>query len=396
LKIDGFMKVLVLSVSVGLGHMRAAEAIKKAAGYLHAGAEVDILDTFRYASPFLEKIILGTYMEILKMSPVIYGYIYKKAEFGQPLSGRGKDEFNKVLDRITSPRLEEYIKIKRPEAIICTHPFPLGVICRIKRRGAYRGPVLAAITDYTVHSFWIFKETDFYLVADEELVSQCWNFGISPERVYPTGIPIDPDFNGNYDKEKIRAELGLEPSLSTILIIGGGLGMGPLESAVKEISGSRSDCQLIVVTGTNAVLQEKLSRLVPGLACKAKVCGFVNDIHRLMAASDIMMGKSGGLTCAEAMAAGLPVLIVDPLPGQEERNAEFISAKGAGMRVTERALAASIESLLAEPEKIRKMAEKARSIGKPKAALDAVRIMAGAVGDKERPKTAGAEMRCVD
>ncbi|BAF59445.1 MAG: glycosyltransferase [Pelotomaculum sp.] len=350
--------------------MRSAEALKKAAGILYPEAEVDILDTFRYASPFLEKVVVGTYMEILKMSPVVYGYLYRQAERGQPLSGRGKMEFNRILSILTAPRLENYINKFRPEAIICTHPFPLGVISFMKKRGAYRGPLHAVITDFTVHSFWIFPEVDRYFVGAEPLTKQCEEFGIGPERVSATGIPIDPAFNATYDKHELKKQLGLDPVMPVALIMGGGLGMGPLASAVKNLGKNISGLQLIVVAGTNKALQEKLLKMTPELALNVKIFGFVDNIHHLMAVADLMVGKAGGLTCAEALAMGLPLFIVDPLPGQEERNAEFITAAGAGIKVDGGKLAETVRFYFENTDKLQEMTRAAAALGKPSAAFD--------------------------
>jgi len=379
LKIGSLTKVLILSVSVGAGHMRSAHAMKKAVVELYPQAEVAILDTFRYANPLLEKIVIGTYIEILKISPVIYGYLYRQAERGQPLSGRGKTEFNRILNLLAAPRLEEFIKNFRPEIIVCTHPFPLGIVSGIKRKGNYQGPVFAVVTDFTVHSFWVFPEVDCYLIGSEALIPECEEFGIKPERVCPTGIPIDPDFNKIYDQRRLKEQMGLDPILPVILIIGGGLGMGPLESSVKVLGREHHDCQLLVVTGTNKVLQDKLSEITPGLRCKVKVFGFVHNMHQLMALSDMMIGKAGGLTCAEAMAVGLPLFIVDPLPGQEERNAEFMVSMGTGARLQERDLADAVKNYLKDKNMLKKIAAHAMELGKPNAAYESVKIMAEAV-----------------
>ncbi|MFA4884579.1 MAG: glycosyltransferase [Desulfotomaculaceae bacterium] len=359
--------------------MRTAEAVKKAALSLSPGAEVVILDTFRYASPFLEKLVLGTYMEMLKMSPVLYGYLYRQAERGQPLSGRGKTEFNRILNILAAPRLVKYINDFKPELIVCTHPFPLGIASYLKKRGTFKGPVFAVITDYTIHSFWIFLEVDYYIVGSEKLVDQCMDYGIAPEQVCPTGIPINPDFGIRHDKNRLKEQMGLEPELPTILLMGGGLGMGPLASSLKALGDSKDCYQLICVAGSNNALQEELNKVAQSLSCRVKVYGFVENIHQLMAASDFMVGKAGGLTCAEAMAQGLPIFIIDPLPGQEERNTEFITAAGAGVRVEAKTLAGLVQSYLDEPRRIEKMADAAAALGKPNAACDAVAFMAKAV-----------------
>lgn len=361
--------------------MRTAEAIKKAAAHVSPEAEIIILDTFRYASPLLEKIVLGTYMEMLKMSPVFYGYLYRQAEHGKPLSGRGKMEFSRILNILAAPKLEEYIKIHKPDIIVSTHPFPLGMVSWMKKKGIIQIPLIAVITDYTIHSFWIFPEVDHYLVGSEALCEQFQEYGIDHKQIHVTGIPIDYEFENSFDKNEIRKELDLDPQLPVIYVNGGGLGMGPLESTVKILGRSRPDCQLIVVTGTNTAVRKKLERLLPKLKCNAKIYGFVNNIHKLMAASDLMVGKAGGLTCAEAMATGLPILIVDPLPGQEERNTEFIVSMGAGVRAKEKEIAHIINEFVNNPPKLKAMSEKAKKLGRPDAAFNAVRIMSAAVKD---------------
>lgn len=382
-KIDKLRKVLILSVSVGAGHMRAAEAIKKACGALAPEAEVVILDTFHYANPFLEKVVLGTYMEMLKVTPDLYGYLYRKAERGQPLSGRGKVEFNRFLSILSAPRLTTYIKSFEPQIIICTHPFPLGIISYMKRLGKYNGLVMATITDFTIHSFWIFPHVETYIIGSEALISQCEQSGIEKKLVRATGIPIDPDFNKPYDKRLLRLELGLDPDLTTILVMGGGLGMGPLLSAVNSLGSGNNRLQLIVISGTNKLLYERLARAVPSLSCPIQLYGYVNNIHQLMAASDLMVGKAGGLSCAEAFALGLPMFIVDPLPGQEERNTEFICAMQAGVRVEEKDLAEVITSYLHEEKRLAGLAGAALKLGKPEAAYEVVHYISQAVNSEK-------------
>lgn len=382
----GLNRVLILSVAVGAGHMRTAEALKEAAGVLYPGAEIRILDTFRYASPFLGKVVLAAYMEMLKKSPLLYEFLYRQAEHGQPLSGKGKNSFSHIMNIMAAPRLVEYINDFKPEIIVCTHAFPLGIVSHMKKKGIFRGPVFAIITDYDVHSFYIFPEVDKYIVGSEELIPQCLEFGIEPWRVHATGIPIHVDFFVKYNKGQLREQMGLDPELPVILLMGGGLGMGPLDSLFEILSRS-SRYQLICVAGANDALREKLDKLALGMSCRVKIYGFVDNIHELMAASDFIVGKAGGLACAEAMALGLPMFIVDPLPGQEERNTEFMIAAGAGIRVSEANLADMVKACLEEPVKIEKMARAAAARGKPNAASDVIRLMAEAVdaGEKLHP-----------
>lgn len=359
-------------MTVGAGHMRAAEALKKAAAETAPQADVVILDTFRYASPLVEKVILGTYMEILRVSPVVYGFLYRQSERKQPLAGRSKTEFNRILNLLAAPRLVEYINNFQPQAIVCTHPFPLGIVSFMKKRGTFRGLLTAVITDFTLHSFWVFPEVDQYFIGAEGLYSQYEDFLIDRSRVRATGIPIDPAFTQKNDRDGLRAGLGLVPGVPVVLILGGGLGMGPLEAAVQALLKSPVNCQLLVVTGTNRQLYKKLASVAAATPCRLKVLGYVDNIHELMAAADLMVGKAGGLTCAEALACALPIFVVDPLPGQEERNVEFLTSTGAAISVSDKDLAGTVGTYLGNSDRLKEMALASARLGRPRAAYEAV------------------------
>ncbi len=371
--------MLILSVAVGAGHMRTAGALKEAAEVQYPGAEVRILDTFRHASPFLGKIVLGAYMEMLKRSPFLYGFLYSQAGRGKPLSGKGKAGFSHIVNIAAAPRLVKYIKDFQPQVIVCTHAFPLGIVSLLKQKGIFRGPLFAIVTDYDVHSFYIFPEVDSYIIGSEGLIPQCLAFGINPDRVHATGIPIHSQFSTRNNKFLLRQKIGLAPDLPVVLLLGGGLGMGSIDTVFKML-GKDSRCQLICVAGVNAALREKLNNMARDMPCRVKIYGFVDNIHELMSVSDLMVGKAGGLACAEAMALGLPLFIVEPLPGQEEKNAEFMTAAGAGVRTGMANLESLIQDYLKDPVKIDHMARASAALGKPHAARDAIILMAIAAG----------------
>lgn len=369
-------KVLVLSVSAGEGHMRAAAAIKEEIVQRDPDADVTIMDTFRYASPFIEKIVLGTYMEVIKMSPIIYGYLYRQAEKERPLSGFAKNEFNRVINLLAAPKLVAFIDQMQPQAIVCTHPFPLGILTHLKAKGKCNVPIIAAITDFTVHPFWLFDDVDCYLVAADPLVRSFAEHGIKTGRIKATGIPIDAGFKASKDRAMLRTQWNLDPKLPAILIMGGGLGMGPLGEVVKELASSRLACQLVVVCGRNEQLKSKLHKMLPGLSGNVKVLGYINNIQDLMATCDLMIGKAGGLTSSEAMASGLPMFIIDPIPGQEERNAEFLEGAGAARLVRgHRDLIQQVDNYLNDPSIQQSMSLAARSVGRPRSSEAAVNVI---------------------
>lgn len=372
----GLKRLLILSITAGTGHMRAAEAVKEAVKKTNRQAEVTILDAFRYANPLLEKVILGTYIEILKMSPVIYSYLYRQAEWGQPLAGFAKAEFNKIINRLAASKLIDFIAETKPQIILCTHPFPVGIMENIKKKGFFHGPVLAAVTDFTVHPFWVFPGIDCYLVAADDLQKSLCEYGIKKDQVCVTGIPISYNFTRRWDKRKLRSIYGLNPDLPVALVMGGGLGMGSLETVVKALGNGQGKYQLIVVAGYNKTLKVKLERMIPILDNRMVVLGYVREIHKLMATADFLISKAGGLTCAEALASGLPIFIVNPLPGQEERNTEFLTSCGVAVKINKGIdLPGIIDEVLAEPERMEKMRESAFKLGRPQAAMNIVALM---------------------
>lgn len=369
-------KVLILSVSAGEGHMRAAAALKNEIKRRHPQAEVIILDTFRYASPLIEKVVLGTYMEIIKMSPVIYGYLYRQAEKEKPLSGFAKYEFNRIMNKLAAPKLIAFIDQMQPQAIICTHPFPLGILSDLRSVGRCDIPIVAAITDFTVHPFWLFENVDCYMVAADDLVKAFADYGIKMAKIRATGIPIEPSFGLSRDKEKLRISWQLDPVLPAISVMGGGLGMGPLAEVVKALATSGLPCQIIVVCGHNEHLRMKLLKLIPNLPGKIRVLGYIDNIDELMGACDLMIGKAGGLTSSEALASRLPMFITDPIPGQEERNAEFLERAGAAKLVRgAKDLIAQVKVFLYDWNIQRSMSEAAQKIGKPNSAAAAVSVV---------------------
>lgn len=356
--------------------MRVAEALAAAIREENPSAQVFVLDTFRYASPVLEKLVLGTYMEMLKFTPAVYGYLYRGAEGKRPLAGLMKQEFNRLLNRVAAPRLTQFLQEVRPQVIACTHPFPVGILDQLKKKGLLHVPVVAAVTDFTVHPFWIFPRVEAYLVAGEDLKEEFCQFGYPVERVYATGIPIDPAFARPVDVQRLQRKLDLDPALPTVLVTGGGLGLGPLVEVVRRLMEGPVPCQLLVLAGQNEQLRRRLSRLTSGAAKPVRVLGFTQNVHELMSVARLMVGKAGGISCAEALSKGLPLVIVSPLPGQEERNAAYLCRAGAAVLVGRvEMVGQEVAALLADEERYRRMAQSAAELGRPRAAKEAAALM---------------------
>jgi len=362
-------RVLFLSAAVGAGHARAAEALESAfAGAFATRLKSRIVDSFRYTNPLLSKMVVNTYMEIIKITPSVYRYLYQRAEAGDSMS-----EFNKLLNNIMATKLKKLIISFRPDVIICTHAFPCGVMSLLKRKNNLKIPIVGIITDFTVHGFWIHSQVDLYIVAAEEMKYHLMKKGINEKNIAVTGIPISPRFAEKQDKLRLYQELSLQSNKPTVMVMGGGLGFGPVEAIVKEISTLNLPVQTVVVVGKNKNLRCKLEEYAKQASTPIRVLGYVNNIHEIMEICDLIITKPGGLTSAEALAKGLPILIINPIPGQEEKNSEFLLDHQVALKVDNISeLKDSLERLIKKPQLLQKMKDNTKHLSKPNSAKEVV------------------------
>ncbi|HWJ03403.1 MAG TPA: glycosyltransferase [Verrucomicrobiae bacterium] len=364
-------KVLIFSVPFGTGHNRAAEAIGKAFCQIDPAIESSMVDSFSYATPVLGRFIAGTYMEILKISPRLYGFLYDKAD-----RNFSKVGFNRVLHLLMSDKLDELVRRESPEVVLCTHPFPLGVLSLLRKKGKLDAPLVAVVTDFAIHKFWLYDNVDLFIVGVEELKHSLMEQGVPENKIKVTGIPIDPAFQQLNDTRELHVKLGLNPDLPTVLVMGGGLGLGPLEQTVKTMLAVPKPLQIVVIAGKNAKLQQALSTLQVQQGQSVKVFGHVDNIHEFMEVADLVITKPGGLTSAEALAKGLPLVLLEPIPGHEERNLDFLTnTEVAVTSVDNGDIAGLVLEVLGEPDRIAKMGASAKKIGKPTSAREVARVV---------------------
>jgi len=363
---------LILSASGGAGHLRAAEALHRTASSSELPIHTENHDCLDFTTKVFKKIYAESYLSIVNRAPELWGYFYQLAE-QRPYKKKG---LLKIFDQVNYRRYLQTLVKFRPDAIICTHFLPFISISQEARKAGLKTPFFAATTDFDVHQYWVDPLIEKYYVYHEESSWQLQSKGIPPSRISAKGIPLVPEFQKSLAKDVARRQLRIEEGHFTLLILSGGFGVGRVEEVVRSVSDaleafSPRKFTLLVVCGRNERAQSILSRAPFPDNIDPHIFGFVKNVHELMSASDLLVSKSGGLTSAEAMAKSLPMIVIDPIPGQETRNADLIVEHGAGWRAINLPnLIFKIRRLVEYPDILPAMRQSAATIAKPNAAYE--------------------------
>jgi len=353
------------------GHHSATMAIEGALRLLQPNVEVLNINAFNYTNPLSEKIVHRLYMGMVKRMPRVWDYLYDNPRVVKKIE-KAKESINKI----NSPKLKNLFDGFRPDAVACTQAFPCGMVAGFKKAYNSKIPLLAILTDYIPHSYWIYDNIDCYITPSQQVSRRLLQKGVTGNKIKSLGIPFDPEFNEKVDNLKIMRRLKLSPDLATILIMGGGHGLGPIEKIIKSLEGLNCQIQEIIVTGTNTKLYNSLKRRVGKYKNRIVLFGYAENINELMSISDILITKPGGVTCAEALAKKIPMLIVNPLPGQEASNTAYLTAKGAALKVDHpEKINFVIEDLIQNPNKRKRLSDSAACISKPNASLDIAKLL---------------------
>lgn len=353
------------------GHHNATLAIEKALKEIDHHVSILNINSFNYTNPLMEKLINKAYMGVIKKTPRLWDYLYDNPTFFKKTQ-RIKDSVHKSNFRKLDVLFEEF----KPTAVVCTQAFPCGLIADYKRVFNIKIPLFGVLTDFFPHAYWIYNEVDYYIVPSEEARGRFIQEGISPQRIKQFGIPIDPKFAKSDGRREIAKRMQINSSLPVILIMGGGQGIGPIKTIVAALEKSQADFQVIVVAGTNKKLLRWLEKVRSGYAKKLFPLEYTNHVEELMEVADFIISKPGGLTAAEALAKGLPMIIIKPIPGQEENNTEFLLKQGVAIRIERlENIHIEVERLLRDKEKSRQMRENAQRLGKPDSARETARLI---------------------
>ncbi len=363
------MRLLILSASVGAGHVRAGDALLQAASAQGEGVVAEHWDVLEYTAPVYRRVYADGYLRVVDQAPALWGYLYARAN-----QARGAAEppgLVKAFDRVHFHRFREAVQGFAPDCILATHFLPVQVL-HSARQSVDDGPPLGLVlTDFDAHALWVQKGANRFFVGCEELVAILADRGIPAERVVTTGIPIDRRFAQPPDRASARMTLDLPSDRPVLLVMGGGFGTGGLLDTA-EAGLEVPDAEVLAVAGRNGKLEAALRERAARSDGRLQVRGFVTDVPQLMAAADLIVTKSGGLTTSECLAMGLPMLVRDPTPGQEERNCDFVMEAGAAWKAHGAGSTRyKLRRLLADPERLAAMSRAARGISHP-AAADAV------------------------
>jgi len=316
-------RVLLLSEGFGTGHTQAAHAlasgIKKVSPHVHSR----VIELGKFLNPTVAPLIFSAYRKTLSVQPKLVSMLYR-TQYNKSLNG-----FTKLaLHRIFYTQTAQVVSQLKPDAVICTHPFPNAVISRLKRQGL-NIPLYTVITDYDVHGTWINPEVNQYLVSTPQVKALLEIRGVDPSRIQVTGIPVHPDFWEAGDKVRLRQEMGLQ-NMPTALLMGGGWGLSFDEEHMKLLTSWADRVQLVFCLGSNEKMISKMKEMACFQHPNIRILGYTREVSKLMDVSDVLITKPGGMTCTEALAKGLPMLFIPPLPGQEEENCEYFVQAGYG------------------------------------------------------------------
>jgi processive 1,2-diacylglycerol beta-glucosyltransferase len=362
-------RVLILSASSGAGHVRAGQALEKAF-QAHGGCHVEHIDTIDFVSKLFQRVYEDAYISMVQRAPELMGLLYDRTD--QPWRNPRR---RLAMDRLNTQPMIRMLKRVQPDLCIATHFLPAEILAWLIAKKKLRARNVIVVTDYDVHAMWLCKTVDRYDVALPEAAEYLAGIGVPREKVRVTGIPIDPLFEVPLNRKEARQSLALSEGSRVLLMSAGGYGVGPVEQLVKDLLALGKPWQVVAIAGKSEKLRARLEYIsehagkLPDGGKRLVAVGFTKEMDKFMAAADALIGKSGGLTTSEALVRGLPMILIEPIPGQEERNADHLLEAGAAIRCNNLPAAAwKIAALLDDPERLAAMSTAAKAMARPAAA----------------------------
>lgn len=357
--------ILILSVSAGAGHVTAARAVEEALRAAAPALPIEVIDTLDSTNGFFRRLYSQGYLGLINHAPSAMGWLYDAMD--RP-DGRWRDSFRTRFQNLNAGRFRGMLLARRPRLIINTHFLPAELVAQLRRRGRLDCPQITVTTDFETHRLWAQPPTERYYTATDDGKAYLALWGVSPEAIRVTGIPIRSAFERGGERDEIRTRLGLPLGKPVVLMLSGGFGVGPAEQIFGELLRTPGEPHVAVVTGQNEPLRRQLADTARGRT-NVTVHGFTDAMQDWMRAADLAVTKPGGLTVSEALVCGLPLVVVNPIPGQEARNSDYLLEHGAAIKVNSlRLLGHRVGALLADRERLEALRAAALRIARPGAA----------------------------
>jgi processive 1,2-diacylglycerol beta-glucosyltransferase len=374
----GAKKVLLLHISNVSGHCRASFAIEQALKEVDRGVQILRVNAFGYLNPYLERIINRMYMFTIQSLPQLWDYLYdNEAVFKRFRALR------RIIHKSNEKKIRRLLESFKPDIIVCTQAFPCGIIADYKQRHNLKTPLIGVLTDYAPHLYWINKSVDLYVVPALKIQQSFMQKGISNSRLRNLGIPVDTKFSSFGRQEEILRRWKLNPNLPRILIMGGAQGLGPIKSAILTLNKLDLPAHLVVVCGTNKHLYDWLNKNKALFLKPLLAIGYTEEISDLMSISSFIISKPGGITSAEALSKSLPIIILKPLPGQENLNSKFLLEAGAALKANDfKELLSLANDLLSDATKLEQLRKNAVAIAHKDSSLKTARLILNMADNK--------------
>jgi processive 1,2-diacylglycerol beta-glucosyltransferase len=365
-------RILVLSASVGAGHLRAAQAVELALRETRPDALVRNLDVLELTNAAFRRLYGKAYLDLVNRVPHVLGYFYDLLD--QPRRpGSIRDRMRLALEKLNLRRFTRLLQDEPWDLVINTHFLPAEIIASLRKAGTLKLPHVTVTTDFETHRLWVNQPCDHYFTATAEGAAYLRYWGVPAADVTVTGIPIHPVFSRPADRAACLARHRLAGDRPIILQLAGGFGVGPIEKLFRALVHVPTPIELVVIAGRNEAVRKRLTALRAPPRHRTHVLGFTDKIDELMAVADLVVSKPGGLTTSETLARGAAMVIVNPIPGQEYRNSDFLLENGAAIKVNNQGvLAWKVNELLTDPGRLKQLKANAARVGRPRAAFDVV------------------------
>ena len=372
-------KVIIFYASYGGGHLSAARSIKENMETNYEDIDVKLIDCMEYVNKTVNKITTKAYSEMAKKAPKTWGRVYWKSQKG-PLA-----QISTTSNKILSIKLYKLLKDFEPNLIVSTHPFGSQMCAYLKKHGKLNAKIATVMTDYAPHDQWLVfnKYVDYYFVSHDGMKKELHEKGIPNEKIFATGIPLSNKFLLKYDKPTILKSFCLSPDKKTVLFFGGGeFGLGKTQTfkIFKSFVECPENIQIVAISGKNQKMKEAFENLVESLNKKdsVKILEYTNQVPELMSISDLVVTKPGGLTTTESLASGLPIVVINPIPGQEQANASDLEKNKVAIWLKkDDNVEAILKDLFSNPEKMQEMKIRARLLAKKNSTKDICKILLG-------------------